>query len=157
MGRLEQLLEKQQRLEADILEERAKTEALKVLESVNGKVADAIRDAVKAANVDVKVLNGRFFQLTVAEDGVLTVAAVDKVKVGKANDGQPAGNGGNGGNGSQYQYFLKDGRGPYESIQDALDAMGVDKANRPTHNRWERLGEDYRDQIDRREKPAQTS
>ena len=45
------------------------------------------------------------------------------------------------------QYLLKDGRGPFSTIQECLDAMGVDKADRPSHNRWPDLPQQYKDQI----------
>lgn len=37
------------------------------------------------------------------------------------------------------KYQLQDGRGPYDTIQGALDALGIPKDNRPTHNRYSRL------------------
>jgi len=49
-------------------------------------------------------------------------------------------------------YYLKDGRGPYADIQAAMDEMGVDKENRPHHNRWDRLSTTLKEQIIRRPK-----
>lgn len=37
------------------------------------------------------------------------------------------------------QFFLEDGRGPFDTVQAAFDALGLDKATRPTHNRYDRL------------------
>ena len=52
----------------------------------------------------------------------------------------------------EFNYYLADGRGPYATVQDALDAMGVDKEKRPRHNRWDRLSEQWKAVIQRREK-----
>jgi hypothetical protein len=49
-----------------------------------------------------------------------------------------------------FEYYLKDGRGPFADVQLAMDAMGVDKTNRPHHNRWDRLSTEYKDAIPRR-------
>lgn len=49
------------------------------------------------------------------------------------------------------EYYLKDGRGPFPSIPACLDALGVDQADRPSHNRWDRLSQEYQDQIQPRE------
>lgn len=46
-----------------------------------------------------------------------------------------------------FQYKLKDGRGPFVSIQEALDAMGMDKTNRPLHNRYDRLSKKLQEEI----------
>lgn len=50
----------------------------------------------------------------------------------------------------EFDYFLADGRGPYPTVQDALDAMGVDREKRPKHNRWERLSATWKVTIIRR-------
>jgi len=46
------------------------------------------------------------------------------------------------------EYRLKDGRGPFPSIQACLDALGVDQADRPSLNRWDRLSKELKDQIE---------
>lgn len=45
------------------------------------------------------------------------------------------------------QYRLKDGRGPFPSIQESLDALGVPKEGRPNYNRWPELPQEHQDQI----------
>lgn len=50
----------------------------------------------------------------------------------------------------EFEFYLQDGRGPFENVQAAMDAMGVDKATRPAHNRWDRLSTDYKTRIPRR-------
>jgi len=51
-----------------------------------------------------------------------------------------------------WEYWLKDGRGPYSDIQAAMDAMGLDKETRPHHNRWDRLSTQLKEQIQRQPK-----
>jgi len=53
---------------------------------------------------------------------------------------------------SETEYYLEDGRGPFESVQLAMDAMGLDKDSRPQHNRWDRLSTALKEKIQRRPK-----
>jgi len=96
-SRLEALLEKQRKLEADIEAEKGKEEANKVLSGIGANVATVVQQAAKTAKVDIQVLHGKFFALTVDEAGKLSVEVVAKAK-GKANgNGTPTTNGnGNG-------------------------------------------------------------
>lgn len=43
--------------------------------------------------------------------------------------------------------YLATGEGPFEDIQKALDALGIDKENRPKHNRYSRLSQDLKSKI----------
>lgn len=52
----------------------------------------------------------------------------------------------------QWEYWLKDGRGPFADIQAAMDEMDLDKANRPHHNRWDRLSTQLKERILRKPK-----
>ena len=52
----------------------------------------------------------------------------------------------------EWEYCLEDGRGPYESVQLAMDALGLDKDTRPMHNRWDRLSTALKEKIQRRPK-----
>jgi len=154
-SRLEALLEKQKKLESDIEAEKGKEEANKVLSGIGANVATVVQQAAKTAKVDIKVLHGKFFALTVDEAGKLSVEVVAKVK---ANGGsqKPASNGN--GNG-EFEYFLADGRGGFESVQKAMEALGIPEANRPKHNRYDRLSEDWQKKIIRKakaEKPEAT-
>jgi hypothetical protein len=45
------------------------------------------------------------------------------------------------------QYRLKDGRGPFPSIQECLDALGVAKEGRPNYNRWPELPPELQEKI----------
>ena len=45
------------------------------------------------------------------------------------------------------QFHLKDGRGPFKTIQAAMDAMGLDPENRPNHNRYDRLSKKLQEEI----------
>jgi len=49
-----------------------------------------------------------------------------------------------------WEYYLQDGRGPYETVQLAMDELGLDKNTRPQHNRWSRLSAQLRGTIQRR-------
>ena len=148
--RLEALLDKQRKLEADIEAEKAKAEANKVLNGIGADVATVVQQAADKAKVDVKVLHGKFFALSVDNGGKLSVEVVTKA-VRKANgNGQTTANG----NG-QYEYFLADGRGGFEDIQKAMDALGVPEANRPKHNRYDRLSADWQKKISRKAKASQ--
>lgn len=150
--RLEALLEKQRKLEGQITEEKAKAEAEKVLNQLGEDVATVVQTAAEKAKVDVKVLHGKFFALTVGDDGKLSVTVVAKA-TRKANGNSGATGNGNG-NGN-FEYYLKDGRGPFESIQKAMDTLGIAKANRPQHNRYDRLSAELQGKIDRREKATE--
>jgi len=46
-----------------------------------------------------------------------------------------------------FQYKTKDGKGPFATVQEAMDALGVDKATRPTHNRYDRLSKKLQEEI----------
>ena len=52
----------------------------------------------------------------------------------------------------EWAYYLQDGRGPFESVQAAMDELGMDKNNRPLHNRWDRLSTALKEKIQRRPK-----
>jgi hypothetical protein len=54
----------------------------------------------------------------------------------------------------EWQYRLKDGRGPFATVQAAMDAMGLDKSTRPQHNRWDRLSTSLKDAIRREPKTS---
>lgn len=149
-SRLEALLDKQKKLQADIEAEKAKVEAEKVLNSIGADVATVVQQAAKTAKVDVKVLHGKFFAITVDDNGKLAVAVVTKAK---ANGQRKATTNGNG-NGN-FEYYLADGRGPFPDIQKAMDKLGIPEANRPKHNRYDRLSKDWQAKIEQREKASQ--
>ena len=52
----------------------------------------------------------------------------------------------------EWDYYLQDGRGPFGDVQAALDEIGLDKENRPQHNRWDRLSTALKEKIQRRPK-----
>jgi len=55
----------------------------------------------------------------------------------------------------KWEYYLKD-RGPFQTVQEAMDALGLDKETRPQHNRWSRLSTQLKDTIQRRPKAVGT-
>lgn len=151
-SRLENLLEKQRKLEADIEAEKGKEEANKVLSGIGANVATVVQQAAKTAKVDIKVLHGKFFALSVDDAGKLSVEVVAKAK---ANGGSRKATTGNGNGNGQYEYFLANGQGGFESVQKAMEALGVPEANRPKHNRYDRLSEDWQKKIIRKAKASQ--
>ena len=151
-SRLEKLLDKQKELEAKIVLEKASEEANTVLNGIGANVATVVQQAAKTAKVDIKVLHGKFFALSVDDAGKLSVEVVTKA-VSKAN-GKATTNGNGNGNG-QYEYFLADGRGGFESVQKAMEALGIPEANRPKHNRYDRLSDDWQKKIIRKAKAEQ--
>ena len=52
----------------------------------------------------------------------------------------------------EWEYMLQDGRGPFATVQLAMDGLDLDKNNRPSHNRWDRLSTAYKEKIQRRPK-----
>lgn len=46
--------------------------------------------------------------------------------------------------------YLQDGRGPFESVQEALDEYGAPKDTRPQHNRYDRLSRAWKEIIIRK-------
>jgi len=52
----------------------------------------------------------------------------------------------------EWEYYLQDGRGPFKTVQLAMDALGLDANNRPQHNRWDRLSTDLKEKIQHRPK-----
>jgi len=152
MSRLEELLEKQAKLEAAIVEETGKAEAEAVLNTIGGNVATVVTQAATKAGVDIAVLHGKFFALEVA-DGKLSVTVAAKATRKTNGNGNGGGTASaSNGNGGEYEYFLKDGRGPFEGIQDAMKELGVPEANRPKHTRYDRLSAEWKGKIERRAK-----
>jgi len=152
-SRLEALLEKQAKLEADITEEKGKEEANKVLSGIGANVATVVQQAAKTAKVDIKVLHGKFFALSVDDAGKLSVEVVAKAKANGGSRKPATTTNGNG----NFEYFLADGRGGFETVQKAMEALGIPEANRPKHNRYDRLSADWQKKIIQKakaEKPA---
>ena len=151
--RLQALLEKMAKLEADIAGEKSKAEAEKAIGTIGADLAEFILKQAAKVKVDVKVLHGKFFALTVGDDGKLTVSLTTKAN-GKANGKASPLKASANGNGGEYDYYLKDGQGPFADIQSAMDKMAIPKANRPVHNRYDRLSAKWQEKIERRPKAA---
>lgn len=43
--------------------------------------------------------------------------------------------------------YLKDGRGPFKTVQEALGALGIPEDQRPKHNRYDRLSKAMKELI----------
>lgn len=48
---------------------------------------------------------------------------------------------------SSSSFYLEDGRGPFDTIQEAFDALGLPKEQRPKHNRYDRLSQALKSKI----------
>ena len=131
---LEKLLERQRKLEAQISEERVKAEAENALGGILATLADG-HDLTPLEGKVIKVAEGKF--ILNGHGNGKPKAKAEGATNGKATNG----------NGNGHTYSLADGRGPFASIQEALDAMGVAKDKRPKHNRWDRLSGDLQKQI----------
>ena len=114
-SRLVQLLEKQAALNEAIEAEKSNEEASKVLSGIGASVATTVAQAAVKAKVDIQVLHGKFFALSVA-DGKLSIEVVAKAASRKPSNGN-----GNG-NGNDYDYKLADGR-TFSRICDAIDKL----------------------------------
>jgi hypothetical protein len=170
--KLETLQAKLAKLQADIEAEQERERQEKAVAEIRDSFRDAVSEAVKAvekrigkslAEIGLGVwvaypagsVNGNLnvSALAVGEDGL--------PKALKRTPGKGNGNGnGNGhqngnGNGQSWEYFLKDGRGPYATTLEALDAMGFPKEKRGQYyHRWDRLPKELQEQI-RREPKAE--
>ena len=140
--RLESLMEKMAKLQADIKDETSKAEAEKAINALGEDLAVFLSGKAVKAGIDVKVLSGKFFALTVSDDGKLAIELTTKATKATGN-GHANGDGHANGNGGDYEYFLADGNGPFADIQTAMDKMGIEKAKRPAHNRYSRLSKDW--------------
>lgn len=149
-SRLEELFEKQKKLNEQIALEEAKEAAEKAISAIGTDLASTVSKTAKDKGIDIAVLHGKFFALSV-EDGKLTVELTAKARKSSGN-----GNGHSNGNGNgQYEYFLADGKGPFESVQKAMDEMGIPASDRPAHNRYDRLSADWQKKISRKPKASQ--
>ena len=163
--KLETLQEKLAKLQADIQAEAEKERQEKAIAEVRDTFANAIVQAVQGAEKATgTALRDIGLGIWVAypagsENGHMSVSALAVGEDGlpKALKRTPTKNGnGNGhsnGNGNGHDYFLKDGRGPYASTLEALDAMGFPKDKRGQYyHRWDRLPKELQEQIERRPK-----
>jgi len=135
--RLEQLMERQRKLEEQITQETGRAEAEKAL----GGILEAL-----AEGHDLNPLEGKILHVV---EGKFILNGHGNGKPRAKAEGKATGNGN--GNG-HYEYVLADGRGPFSTVQEALDAMGVARDKRPRHNRWERLSDELQASITRRSK-----
>ena len=164
--KLETLQAKLAKLQADIEGEEERERQEKAIAEVRDTFSDAIVQAVQEAEKSTgKSLRDIGLGIWVAypagsENGNMAVSAL---AVGE--DGLPKalkrstsknGNGNghsNGQNGNGHDYYLQDGRGPFPSTLEALDAMGFPKDKRGQYyHRWDRLPKELQEQIERRPK-----
>lgn len=165
--KLETLQEKLAKLQAEIQAEQERERQEKAIAEVRdtfrSAIVQAVQEAEKATGKSLRQIglgiwvaypagseNGHLAvsALAVAEDGLPKAFKRTPSKNGNGN-GQHNGNG----NGQSWDYFLKDGRGPYASTLEALDAMGFPKDKRGQYyHRWDRLPKELQEQITRKPK-----
>ena len=164
--KLETLQAKLAKLQADVEAEEQLERQEKAIAEVRDTLTDAIVQAVQEAEKSTgKSLRDIGLGIWVAypagsENGNIAVSALAVGEDGlpKALKRTPSKNGNgnghsNGQNGNGHEYFLKDGRGPYASTLEALDAMGFPKDKRGQYyHRWDRLPKELQEQIERRPK-----
>ncbi len=169
--KLETLQAKLAKLQADIQAEQDTERQYQAIGQIRDTFSKAITDAVNRVEKETGkslreiglgiwvaypagTANGHMAlsALAVGEDGLPKAM---KRTIGKANgqeNGKGNGNGHNG-NGNGHDYFLKDGRGPFPSTLEALDAIGFPKDKRGQYyHRWDRLPKELQEQINRKPK-----
>ena len=163
--KLETLQAKLAKLQADIEAESERDRQEKAIAEVRDTFTDAIVQAVQEAEKGTKKsLRDIGLGIWVAypagtDNGHMAVSALAVGDDGlpKALKRTPSKNGsghqnGNG-NGQSWEYFLKDGRGPFATTHDALDALGIPKDKRGQYyHRWDRLPKELQEQLERRPK-----
>ena len=161
--KLETLQSKLAKLQADIEAEAEKERQEKAIAEVRDTFTDAIIKAVQESEKATKTsLRDIGLGIWVAfpagtENGNMSVSALAVGDDGlpKALKRTPSknGNGNGNGNGQSWEYFLKDGRGPFATTHDALDALGIAKDKRGQYyHRWDRLPKELQEQLERRPK-----
>ena len=169
--KLETLQAKLAKLQADIQAEQDTERQYQAIGQIRDTFSKAITDAVNRVEKETGkslreiglgiwvaypagTANGHMAlsALAVGEDGLPKAM---KRTIGKANGQQNGKGNGNGhnGNGNGHDYFLKDGRGPFPSTLEALDAIGFPKDKRGQYyHRWDRLPKELQEQINRKPK-----
>ncbi|KKM68811.1 hypothetical protein LCGC14_1457090, partial [marine sediment metagenome] len=90
----------------------------------------------------------------VAAEGDAMATSEDVAAAGKAAAPPPAATRAAAPVKGEWEYMLKDGRGPFADIQAAMNELAMDAENRPHHNRWDRLSTQLKEQIPRRPKES---
>lgn len=165
--KLETLQSKLAKLQADIEaeaeRERQENAIAEVRDSFTDAIVKAVQEAEKATKTSLRDIGLGIWVAFPAgtENGNMSVSALAVGDDGlpKALKRSPSKNGnGNGhhngnGNGQSWEYSLKDGRGPFATTHDALDALGIAKENRGQYyHRWDRLPKELKEQMERRPK-----
>lgn len=158
LAELKLKLEKQEEftksLRAKIDTQKAEEELLEKLKTSYSAIEAAIMKAVKEKGLPVKVLDGKYIQMEVSEIGNLNVSLVNQMKTAPKSNGNGNGNGNGHGNGDLFEYFLTDGRGPFDDIQKAMDELKIPQDSRPQHLRYDRLNKELQGKIEKRGKAS---
>ena len=154
MPTLQELIEKQEKLQKQIEAQRAKETFEANLEKVSSTFSEAVRQAVSTVETEQEIsLSEHDFGVWACYQNGALVVSVIKAKDGMPKGKAPAGNctNGNGHTASangEKVYYLTDGRGPFNTTLEALDAIGYPQDKRGQYyHRWDRLPKELQAQI----------
>jgi hypothetical protein len=153
-SRRESLQGKLAKLQAEVQEEQQREAAEKAMAEAHGHFADNVRLTVQNVEAGTKT-SLRDLGLGVwayyDPEGALEVQVLPvgddqlprRAPARRSGRRQRAADG--------YQYFLQDGRGPFNNTLEALDALGIPQEQRGRYyHRWDRLPKELQEQIERR-------
>jgi len=149
--KLETLQEKLARLQEQISKEEEKERQETAIAEVRDSFADAIMASVAATEKETgKSLREIGLGIWIAYPDGEGNGKVQVSALAVGTDGLPkalkrSGNG-------QWEYFLKDGRGPFAGTLEALDAMGFKGERGKYYHRHDRLPKELQEQIIRKPK-----
>jgi hypothetical protein len=156
-SRRESLEDKMKRLQAQILAEDQRQEAERVVAEAQAQfaltLAPAVQNIESGTGISLRALNVGLWAyydpdgalqvrlLAVGEDALPRPPAAPRRRSPRPGEG--------------YVYYLSDGRGPFDSTLEALDALGIPAESRGRYyHRWDRLPQELKEQIERRPRPA---
>jgi hypothetical protein len=158
-SKMANLLERMEKLKAQIEEEKGKSAAETALNTLGASLAGYLTTEAGKAKIDLKVLSGKFLALKVDEAGKLSIEVATKPAPVKTTSTTTTTTTTTDKTGKMYEYVGADGQVLGDTVQAAMDKLGIDKASRPGHNRYDRLSADWKKKIIQREKvaaPAET-
>jgi hypothetical protein len=152
-SKMASLLERMEKLKAQIEEEKGKSAAETALNTLGASLAGYLTTEAGKAKIDLKVLSGKFLALKLSIEVATKPAPVKTTSTTTTTTTTTDKTG------KVYEYVGADGQVLGDTVQAAMDKLGIDKASRPGHNRYDRLSADWKKKIIQREKvaaPAET-
>ena len=148
------LMERMAKIQAQIEDEKGKSVAEQALNGIGVSLAGYITSEAVKAKIDLKVLSGKFLALKVADDGKLSVELATKPVTAKKSGTTTTTTTTTDKAGKVFEYIGTDGVVLGNTVQEAMIKLGIPEANRPKHNRYDRLSADWKKKIIQREKVA---